>query len=221
MRGLTLWQPMAWAVAEGWKPVENRQWPLPKNMIGQRFAVHAGMRYDEAWAALIRDRFGIAVPTKAEIALGAVVAVATFRGDVDENSLDELGPKELFEMGMPAKLTAIHDWFSGPHGFLLSDVQQLVEPVPARGSQGLWSLPPAVENLVLERLPRTAALSEAAIDAMAYDALQGVASDAAKLAISAERNRCLEIVRARSTQWSGSNLVVSVLDRLAEEIEKG
>jgi hypothetical protein len=41
-------------------------------------------------------------------------------------------------------------WFSGPFGWLLTDVVA-IEPVPCLGAQGLWLLPPDVERQVLAR----------------------------------------------------------------------
>lgn len=155
MRALTLWQPMAWAVAEGHKPVENRVWPLPKGFVGQRFAVHAGKKYDDGWAHTIRSAFGLDVPGRGETTQGAVVAVATFAGCLDDPAYRKLTHDELSRLGLPAaQFDAVHQWFSGPHGFLLKDVRKLSEPVPCRGFQGLWTLPPEIEALVTARVGR-------------------------------------------------------------------
>lgn len=152
MRGLTLWQPMAWAVAEGHKPVENRVWPLPRPLMGEHFAVHAGKKYDAAWAAMIRDEFGLDVPPREQLALGAVVAVATFVACVDERECAALTPGALYPMGVSAPLEAVRRWFSGPYGFLLGNVRKLSEPIPCRGFQGLWTLPPQIEALVIDQV---------------------------------------------------------------------
>ena len=154
MRGFTLWQPMAWAIAEGHKPVENRVWRLPKQFIGQRFAVHAGKKYDPEWAEMIHDTFGLAVPAKSVIALGAVIAVATFTACIDEAALEALRSSDMASFDLREdQLTALQDWFSGPYGFVVADVRKLREPVPCRGFQGLWELPPDVEKDVLARIP--------------------------------------------------------------------
>lgn len=151
MRGLTLWQPMAWAIAERHKPVENRPWALPSKFLGKRFAVHAGKKYDEAWAHMIRSAFGLEVPSREDITLGAVVAVAEFAACVDDRDQISTMPSYLVErVGSPEN---VHRWFSGPYGFLLADVRPLTEPVPCRGFQGLWTLPPAIEIAVCERIP--------------------------------------------------------------------
>lgn len=152
MRGLTLWQPMAWAVAENHKPVENRSWPLPDQFVGERFAVHAGKKYDDPWAEMIRSEFGLDVPKCGEIALGAVVAVATFASCIDHAGCDSLTDDVLRELGMTVRVERVRDWYSGPYGFLLRDVQKLAEPIPCRGFQGLWTLPPPIEKAVVDQL---------------------------------------------------------------------
>lgn len=42
MRALSLWQPWAWLVANGWKPIENRPWNCH---FRERILIHAGRRY--------------------------------------------------------------------------------------------------------------------------------------------------------------------------------
>ena len=90
MRGLTLHQPWAWAIAHAGKNVENRTWAPPAYMIGERIAIHAGKRFDEeAWTflsdpscspideSLAAEDGLFDVPCADEITLGAVVATAT------------------------------------------------------------------------------------------------------------------------------------------------
>ena len=43
-------------------------------------------------------------------------------------------------------------WYAGRYGWLLADRQRLVEPVPCRGRQGLWTLPADVEAQVREQV---------------------------------------------------------------------
>ncbi len=43
-------------------------------------------------------------------------------------------------------------WWAGPVGWVLVDVYALVEPVPCRGFQGFWTLPPDVEAAVRAQL---------------------------------------------------------------------
>jgi DNA polymerase-1 len=41
MWALTVWQPWAWAIAMGFKLIENRSWPPPRWLIGRELAIHA------------------------------------------------------------------------------------------------------------------------------------------------------------------------------------
>lgn len=49
MRALTVKQPWASLIASGIKRVENRTYPVPKTVRGQRVAIHAGKGFDGSW----------------------------------------------------------------------------------------------------------------------------------------------------------------------------
>lgn len=242
MRALTLWQPMAWAIAEGHKPVENRSWPLPPDMIGARFAVHAGKKYDPEWASMIRSTFGLDVPPKNDIALGAVIAVATFRGCLDDEEVRMLNAEGLAELGMPAEaMDSVTAWFSGPYGFLVADIQRLSTPVPCRGFQGFWNLPEeivaAVEKLSSDG-PRLVPVDapDAPVVAPASagpDAYVGGASSARPTPrqltlvdpVMLERERCASIVSDMADEWrkrrkAVADIVADALEHAAAEINE-
>jgi hypothetical protein len=129
MRALTLWQPWAWTKAIGIKRIENRTWRPPGFMLGQRFALHAGKRWDRAsHEALLNNAW--TPPPRAELAAGAVVA--TCRLVTVATSADEA-----------ARLAGADQarWFFGPFGWVVADVVTLPRPIPCRGFQGLWRLP--------------------------------------------------------------------------------
>jgi hypothetical protein len=44
MKALSIRQPYAWMIMNEIKDVENRSWWPPKDMIGKRFLVHAGLK---------------------------------------------------------------------------------------------------------------------------------------------------------------------------------
>lgn len=46
MKALTLHQPWATCIAHHGKRVENRTWAPPQSIVGQRIAIHAGMKLD-------------------------------------------------------------------------------------------------------------------------------------------------------------------------------
>jgi len=120
---VTLWQPWATWIADGLKDIENRTWN-PHWMIGARIAIHAGKHFGVSeWPVHVPMLHERAYPR------GVVLAVATI-----------------------ADVVTTHDskWFVGPYGWVLRDVVRLARPVPAKGAQGLWRLPPDVARQIRE-----------------------------------------------------------------------
>lgn len=145
---LTVRQPWAWAIEHG-KPVENRGWNMKYR--GPLW-LHAGARsrWDaagqesplvrQAWAAYARSR-----PDAHESIwrLGRDTPFMTF-GAVT-SLVEVIGCHE--SAGCCRPWSASDGWHIG-----LQDVRLLPEPVPCRGSLGLWRLPPDVEARVREQL---------------------------------------------------------------------
>jgi hypothetical protein len=133
IRGLTLWRPWAWAVAHAGKDVENRTWAPPRALVGGLVAIHSGQRWDKDGAAWMQHslalRLALRVPEDAADPSGVIIAVARLAGAVESSS---------------------SQWFVGPFGWQLRDVVP-IPPVPCKGAQGLWPLPPEVLSLVRER----------------------------------------------------------------------
>jgi hypothetical protein len=92
MRALTIWQPWATLIVLGKKPVENRDWPAPQSVIGQRVAIHGGRTWDTEGAhALLGLRTELGLPDDFPIELGplyplgAVVGTARVAASVEEH----------------------------------------------------------------------------------------------------------------------------------------
>lgn len=128
-RGLTIRQPWADAIVHGTKRIENRTWwvsTLPMHLL-----LHAAAGVDRAAVLPI----GEYVP--GDRVTGAILGVAT--------------------------LTEVHDpdWCS-PWGepdalhWVLDDVHALPEPVPYKGSLGLWRPTPELLTSVTAQLAREA-----------------------------------------------------------------
>lgn len=148
MRALTLWQPWAWAVVAGHKPVENRLWPPPANMMGVPFAIHAGKRWDRKGEVAI-GAAGVALPATDPLvdARGAVIGIATVERVVRSTATPG------FDSSHPGTLTDYERlWYFGPYGWLLRDVVRLSKPVPCRGFQLFWTLPVDVQAEVRRQL---------------------------------------------------------------------
>lgn len=159
MRALTLTQPWCGLVASGIKLVENR----PRSMIkredfGRPFAIHASREIDESVYQRVREiapeLYESLVPPsdgllwKLSRITSAVIAVAVLDGEVIGKGTrirhwaDRISPLAADQ----------RRWFFGPIGYVLRDVRALPTPVPCRGWQGFWTLPPDVAARVEEQL---------------------------------------------------------------------
>lgn len=135
MKALTLKQPWAWAVAHVGKDVENRTWKPPQSIIGQRIAIHAGRGFDRE-SLSNRAIKNCVLPATFEH--GAIVAITTVLTFQHETGFPH-GP------GRFPKSDRAYWWFTGPYGWWLTRTITLPEPIPCRGQQGLWTVPPEIE----------------------------------------------------------------------------
>lgn len=154
---LTLHRPWTDAIAY-WpgkhaKRIENRTW-YRASLVGRHFAIHAGQRYDRDGAAMIaelaagvaeqRPDFTWRCPGPAESPEG-IVAIARLCGVVDAG-----------QDGAPRLIAgerggfAWAEWWMGGIGWVLDDVTA-IDPVPCKGAQGLWAVPPDVADVVRTR----------------------------------------------------------------------
>lgn len=153
MKALTVWQPWAWAIAEGFKRVENRDWKPAPSMLGSgdRLAIHAAVRAVDREAlkhvrhALYASRgradgphpWDVPLPESPKYVLGGIVAVAKYSHHV---SLRRDLPMDQ------------QPWFVGQFGWVLTDIQKLSKPLQVRGAQGLWAVPGDVLFAIDEQL---------------------------------------------------------------------
>lgn len=128
MLGLSLYQPWAYAVTHLGKRVENRPWAPWARVIGQTIALHATKaRVDEHAAAAFIANLIHTLPPLDSLPRGAIVGTARVAGYVTRSD---------------------DPWFFGPFGWVLEDVTALAEPIPCRGMQGLWPVPPEVVDRI-------------------------------------------------------------------------
>lgn len=127
MQALTVRSPWAWAIARGWKPVENRSREFPRSLVGVPIALHAGLGQDETPLPVsgateaLRAALAGADPICAR---GAVIAVVRF------------GPSHPHQDGHSCSPWAMG---SGWHWPIVS-VAPLAQPAPCRGALGFWRL---------------------------------------------------------------------------------
>ena len=143
MKALSIRQPWAWAIVNGWKTIENRKW---QTRYRGPLLIHAGARtvlQDEALdlqfiiatvtgAPDVRsDAFeALRVQYEHERTVGAIVGTA--------NMVDCLRKFNRYR-GRPA-----HEdpWWAGPYGFVLEDARPLLRgPIPFRGRLGIFEVP--------------------------------------------------------------------------------
>ncbi len=170
MRALTERHPWGWMISHGGKAVENRGWAPPDALLGQRFAIHAGKLpapgkggaasadyWDEIAAAVADlDREGLLplalgpiTPRQLLAASSAIACTVRLAGWVTPHARQYRSA--MHDDNATVIAACRSPWFGGPVGWVLLDVLALPEPVPCKGAQGLWTLPPDVEAKVLEQ----------------------------------------------------------------------
>lgn len=111
MKAISIRQPWAWLIVNGFKDIENRSWPT---QFRGRIYVHAGkgMTEDEYLEGfLLARQNGVMLPPAYDLERGGIV------GEVDI-----------------VRCTTISDspWFFGPFGFVLANAK----PLPFRWCKG-------------------------------------------------------------------------------------
>lgn len=159
MRALTLHQPWASLIADHRKTCETRSWAPALDHVGQRLAIHAGRNMDDDAA---REFYPHRKP--GYLPRGAVVAVATLRCAFQVKGY-QWDMRLARKIAMPGHVVgpwpklrdypdvdSFGDWSRGRWIWMLSDVKALPEPVTMRGWQGVWTMEPDKEQMVLEAL---------------------------------------------------------------------
>ena len=129
MQALTVRSPWAWAIARGWKPIENRGRAFPRHLVGVPVALHAGLGQDDVTlpvpeaAQALRQAQADADPMCAR---GAVLVLVRFGISHPGHAGDACAPwhVEGFEWHWPVE-----------------SVAPLATPVPCTGALGFWRLP--------------------------------------------------------------------------------
>jgi hypothetical protein len=132
VRCLTVRQPWAWAIMEGVKDVENREWAT---MYRGPLFIHAAVVPAFKWApGQILDDDETELPPMAELEYGAILGVVDL--------VDCVPADELLD---PMSLVCCNELFvSGPYCWMLENPRRLEMPVMCKGQMGLWRPPPNV-----------------------------------------------------------------------------
>lgn len=160
LRALTLVQPWAtfMMLSDGQldgvdKDVENRPMAPPVDLIGKRFAVHAGLKFDE------RDEWGLKKYTRSlppmEFPQGCLLGTLELVGFV--RFTPGATPSEPWEGGRAEGLTfeqvkhVVMSRWRAPNAkacWLVRNPLMLPKPLPCKGALGLWTVPPELAERV-------------------------------------------------------------------------
>lgn len=121
LRALSIWQPWAWLIAQGFKDIENREWHTHvRGWVLIHASKHRMSRADYASAEMMAQRNGVTLPLREACPFGAFVGAMR----IDEVMLRSASP-----------------WFVGPYGFRIGAAKAFAEPVEAIGNLGFFYLP--------------------------------------------------------------------------------
>lgn len=133
MKALSIRQPWAWLIVNGYKDIENRSWPTrlrgevlvhaSKGMTREEYEDVAGMLEPGGIFANERlSKLGIKLPTFEALERGGIVGKTTIVGCANQSQ---------------------SPWFFGPTGFVLTDSTPLPF-VPFKGALGFFDVPAGV-----------------------------------------------------------------------------
>lgn len=141
IRGFSLTQPWAQLVVLGQKEFETRSWQT--NYRGL-LAIHASKGFpgwvkrlcqtDPMFASVLGTYWVKPLPLGAIVGTAGLVACRTICAD------------SVLEFGLIRKEREFGDWSAGRYAWKLENPTVLSEPIPCKGSLGLWGLPPEIEE---------------------------------------------------------------------------
>lgn len=130
IRCVSLWQPWASLIAVGLKHVETRSWPAPKTILGQRIGIHAAKtpkglivaaQQKELWDMCLES---LPWDAAGDLPRGFIVATAV---------VESCFPTDVLQPDLYG------DYSPGRFGWMLTGIEVLPKPVPAKGRQGIFS----------------------------------------------------------------------------------
>ena len=117
MKALSIRQPWAWLIVNGYKDIENRTW---STSYRGRIYIHASKTFDPSWLDdPIASQYAEAKGSVRTEAFGAIIGEVTI---VDCCA------------GHPSK------WYRGPYGFVLKNPVAYKSPIPYKGQLGLFNI---------------------------------------------------------------------------------
>lgn len=112
---LSIQQPWAWLIMEGYKPIENRNWYTP---FRGKFYVHASRRFNDDAYFWVRRHFPISLPDPSDFEKGVVLGSVRLTKVISHS---------------------LNPWFTGKFGFVLIEPTKIT-PFFAKGQLGFFKL---------------------------------------------------------------------------------
>ncbi len=136
MKALSIKQPWAWLIVNGYKDIENRNWRIGRKPgldgvrgleLPSRIYVHAGKEGDfshenQQFISKCLVTQGHKIITTHDFfpdKFGAIIGEVDIIGCVTES---------------------VSPWFVGPYGFVLANPEAYDKPIPMRGRLGFWDV---------------------------------------------------------------------------------
>jgi hypothetical protein len=170
-KALSVRQPWAWAIAAGYKPVENRTWKVDYQGW---IAIHAAISrvgFDDAdiWLQELHpdiekrlnddqiagDDDLLAIDNQLYW-FGAIIGVAELAAVVPyDGTLPQIKAlnRQAEALGCRSVVPA-HRWAEGPYCWLLRNAIQFAEVIPCKGQTSLWTLPEELADRVAQAVRR-------------------------------------------------------------------
>lgn len=167
MKGLTVLQPWASLIAVGEKKIETRSWSTAYRGL---LAIHAGKRFPDAERLLCaREPFFSALyqhnlvtargyaPNQmldtTDLPLGAIVAVCELTACQPTNHIYAEGilvgwHNQAGDWQLTSNERAFGDYSRDRFAWLLANLRTLETPIPCKGAQGLWDVPPDIRDAI-------------------------------------------------------------------------
>lgn len=154
MKALTVWQPWASLIVEGFKPYEFRGWRAHRSIIGQRIVIHSAARpakhgeIAQIYTAL-RDGGERAAETCVKPEAAEMLKAMAFneRPIILSAGLGTAivgEPRNGLEIAEEFGLPRVNDSDRDEHanwGWPMLEIEKWDEPVPMKGMQGIWTWP--------------------------------------------------------------------------------
>ena len=151
MPAISLWQPWASLIAEGYKLTETRSWPPPRPIYSQRVAIHAAKRWTKEEQTAFVELWPWTEEVPEELPLGKVVATCIIETCYQSDNLDRQIAESIRNHDHIKALVDSQrygDYSEGRYIWVLKDVEKVEPPFSFRGAQGFFTMyPPASHNL--------------------------------------------------------------------------